>query len=1454
MVKNMKNQLKTIEHIFLFIVLVTFFIVAGKYSYPFITEHYAIYKENFRQHNIEKKRQAYACPSGTVTISVEGGKVCRPDDMPESVYKKIFDTYSYKSNGKEQIYSFLSEGDIASANEILENNFPIERYGITKVSDSITWTEDPIGDRYWRFLFYGFRWMTNLFFAFDTTNDPRYLQKAAQVTESFIDRGMDKLHSWDDFHGVSFRTMFIVKTWWMLRENNMLTYDVNEKILKSLEIHGNFLADPNHYEKGNNHVLNEAAALYLLALNFPDLPHAEEWLVLSEQRLSDGLVEIVDKDGVLVENSPYYHFYTLEKYWEIHNYSQKQENPITDIFNERLQKMISHAAYILQPNREIPLLGASLKRKIAYSGIYKDIAQSSPELQYVLTGGKEGKEPSKLNVVYLESGQIILRSGWKKDKDFENQTQVIFDAGPYRTDHSDLNALSFSLYSNGIALMPDAGLYTYDENDYKKYFYGTASHNTVTVDDLDQINGTAISGAFVETKDYVAQSAVSELYKGVIHKRVAVLVGKKYLLVIDKLISDKEHDYKQLFHLFPGAKINISGTSVQVLNPTKKSDEEVMNIFQLAPENISLDAIIGQTSPPRGLCSQEYTKALPCYSIEYAQKSQNAEYITLIELGKHDNHLRYSYDGNSIKIQDSSKIVNISLSDVDGTPSKVVVHGSNPGKASKSQVDILNPLKWIISEKNKQFGQIEGGVDSINFETNTSGKTFYTDLPTALDLSNKNLLIKMRVNDRQNVNKLDILLSTNNWKGYVTNDLKNSYRKEYDGEWLTISLGKGLKRTTGGQWRQYGAGFDWSKIDSIRIAIGTEARTTAEVQLSEIATTPENEEGEVVIIFDDGYESILPAIEEMNKYGFKGNIAVIADRVTGNKLGYLSLKQLKKIKDVDGWDIINHSKHHVDAVQTYAKSKDLDGFTEDLLAGAKFLIENDLNTTPNWYIYPHGATNKAIKDIVGKYYAFARTTINAPEAYPFGEPLGVKTISADGAESTGVKKFVPVEDLEGAVLDAKIYKLPLFITFHRIHSRDSDKPGYELSEFNKLLKFISDSHIKVKTLREFDADHNIAERSLSFFPSTPPQIAFAINVQNVSLFKKMNHFLQDVWSFLVDFVNNFEQLITGLSARDTRVLTLSELDEINGVPQNKWSIKDKIPEQIALQVHVAKKSFVQKIYESVKMLFNTSVAKFKRNVDYNNDSNIISSDTTFNDNFNKKEIIEEVGDMSKSTSPYWWINSGAYMYLKDGLGMTIQGELPTDDLRRIDYAKYKSDTTDNGYHPQNIFRLVTRSKWQSFRQEIYFNIAKINLSQTNDRNAWSGVLLFNRYQDGNNLYYTGIRVDGHAIIKKKIRGVYYTMAEKTFYSGTPYNRDTNPNLIPEKTWIGLRSEVKTNANGTVSIKVFIDKDKTGTWVLVAEATDDGKSYGGVPILNEGYAGLRTDFMDVKFDDYRIIKQ
>lgn len=239
-------------------------------------------------------------------------------------------------------------------------------------------------------------------------------------------------------------------------------------------------------------------------------------------------------------------------------------------------------------------------------------------------------------------------------------------------------------------------------------------------------------------------------------------------------------------------------------------------------------------------------------------------------------------------------------------------------------------------------------------------------------------------------------------------------------------------------------------------------------------------------------------------------------------------------------------------------------------------------------------------------------------------------------------------------------------------------------------------------------------------------------------------------------------------------------------------------------------------------------------------------------NFNQAAVIEEAGKMDQSSSPDWWLSSGAKFTIENGVGRTIQGDLPAQDAWRKLYATTNPRDTDLGVHPQNIFRLVSRSRWLNYAQSFSFRIVKLHVSATPERDGWSGILLFNRCKDQDNLYYLGLRQDGTAIIKKKRFGIYYTLAQKRVFTGdAPYNKQTNPNLIPGQVWIGVKSVVKTQRDGGVRLQLLVDKGNRGNWQEAVAVTDTPGGPDGAPLLNQGYTGIRTDYMDVEFDDYRV---
>jgi hypothetical protein len=228
--------------------------------------------------------------------------------------------------------------------------------------------------------------------------------------------------------------------------------------------------------------------------------------------------------------------------------------------------------------------------------------------------------------------------------------------------------------------------------------------------------------------------------------------------------------------------------------------------------------------------------------------------------------------------------------------------------------------------------------------------------------------------------------------------------------------------------------------------------------------------------------------------------------------------------------------------------------------------------------------------------------------------------------------------------------------------------------------------------------------------------------------------------------------------------------------------------------------------------------------------------------------LSETGSMNESSSPYWWLNSGGYMTLDGNRGMTAQGTIPTVNSWRSTYASANSLDTDNGTHPQNLFRLVSRSTWGNVRLEGRFKINRDNFSASPNRNASNGLLLMSRYQDaGDTLYYAGIRVDGTAVIKKKHKGTYTTLAQKEIFPGT-YVDGGKINLLPHDVWVSMKSETVSNSDGSVSVRLYVKKPGASEFTKILEAKDTSS-----PIKNAGYAGIRTDFMDVEFDDFKATR-
>jgi peptidoglycan/xylan/chitin deacetylase (PgdA/CDA1 family) len=649
-----KISVKTMLGILL--VAFTLLLLLGKYYQT--AEAKTLFDET--KHDIENQIDCTmgTCPNNETKIIVPGGCVCSLANTSSGDWTtKIYNTYPQKGNGKEILFPFLDDGNITIADKYLQGWSYIDRYEPIQSEYSDLW-DDPVDERYWGFIVYSLRPTRHLLYAGRITHDERYNQKIMEIVETFIDEDLEKNQSWENNHAVAFRTMVLINIWYKLREEKALTPNLSKKILSALQIHGEFLMDEKHYEPGYNHGINEAGALLLLANNFPEMPGSEKMLNLSKERIRTGLSNIIDEDGLLIENAPYYHAYALQKYWDINVYIKNQNINISDDFDKRIGEMISYCTYVLQPNLDTPLLGASMKRKIHLSDEFKEMSKTREDLVYVLTQGKQGVGPTQLNIAYNSSGTTIMRSGWGNGEvSYQNETQLIFDLGAYRTRHSHMDALSFNLYSNGETLITDSGLYTYADNDFGRYFQGTAAHNTIMVDGKNQPPGSPIPSKLNEGEGYVSQSGEHNLYLGVNHQRSITMIGHDLVLVVDQLSSEEPHTYSQLFHLSPEQTLKTDGLDVISLD---NQSRKTLTIHQLITENLTLNWTIGQQAPIKGWCAYQYETKMPCYYVSYDYTGKNATFLTLLEVGEKETSAKLI--GNTIYVEGEKNNYSISIS------------------------------------------------------------------------------------------------------------------------------------------------------------------------------------------------------------------------------------------------------------------------------------------------------------------------------------------------------------------------------------------------------------------------------------------------------------------------------------------------------------------------------------------------------------------------------------------------------------------------------------------------------------------------------------------------------------------------------------------------------------------------------------------------------------------------
>ena len=319
-----------------------------------------------------------------------------------------------------------------------------------------------------------------------------------------------------------------------------------------------------HLTPERNHRTLELYGLLVTSLALPALDPGGRRARSALQGLHRNLLTDVWPDGVHRECSTHYHMIALRSFVGARQNAARYRLPVPDGYDDRLAAACRFAMHAHRPDGVIPALSD------ADTGSHLDVLDRAaamldrPELRYVATAGRSGTPPAERNVSFPHGGYHLQRSGWGDGRTpYRQERFLILDCGPLGDGgHGHYDLLNVEIFAAGRPLVVDPGRYSYSEQppNWRRWFKGTAAHNTVTVDGLDQTpyrrgkpKGPAARARLLGRHtapglDLLAARATSPVYDAV-HDRVVAFVADQYWLVADTLRAAGSHHYAQCWHL-----------------------------------------------------------------------------------------------------------------------------------------------------------------------------------------------------------------------------------------------------------------------------------------------------------------------------------------------------------------------------------------------------------------------------------------------------------------------------------------------------------------------------------------------------------------------------------------------------------------------------------------------------------------------------------------------------------------------------------------------------------------------------------------------------------------------------------------------------------------------------------------------------------------------------------------
>lgn len=416
------------------------------------------------------------------------------------------------------------------------------------------------------------------------------------------------------------------------------------------------------FSSANNHLIGEAAGLYIASITWPLWPQMRVWGENCRRHLANECLRQNAADGGNREQALAYQQFVFDFLLLAGLAARAVDDDFGPAYWERLEKMVEFVASMMDVAGHVPMIGDGddgyVVRLSADEGFcpYRSVIATgallfgradlaakagsldaktrallgpeSPERFAALRAGPAARFVPVRS--FPDSGYFLLGDAFETAR----EVRLLVDAGPLgylslaAHGHADALAVLFNL--GGREILVDPGTFAYHtEPAWRRYFRGTSAHNTIVIDGLDQ---SEQRGNFMWSRhararclEFSAQHFRGEhdgyrrLRDPVVHQReLRYHAGDQYLDIVDTITCSRPHEVVQRWHFAEDLPVSRQAEGVRV--------DAGVAVVTLQPLDSPVETSVYSAGSPSagGWVSRRFGHKVPCYSVAWRSRIESS--------------------------------------------------------------------------------------------------------------------------------------------------------------------------------------------------------------------------------------------------------------------------------------------------------------------------------------------------------------------------------------------------------------------------------------------------------------------------------------------------------------------------------------------------------------------------------------------------------------------------------------------------------------------------------------------------------------------------------------------------------------------------------------------------------------------------------------------------------------